>query len=73
MTRRSARLVPVLIACRPRERSLFEADLLDTDQPQPAVPGPDQRSFFTAVSRLGLNPSQVMPVHGRPSPWPGVK
>ena len=30
----------------------------------------DQRSFFNAVRKLGLNASQVVPVHGRPAPWP---
>jgi glyoxylase-like metal-dependent hydrolase (beta-lactamase superfamily II) len=60
----------MLIAYLPRERLLFEADLIDTDQPLPAAPTPDQRSFFSAVRKLGLNPSQVVPVHGRPAPWP---
>src|SRR5688572_23052701 len=59
----------MLIAYLPRERLLFEADLIDTDQPA-ATPTPDQRSFFAAVRKLGLNPSQVVPVHGRPAPWP---
>ncbi len=63
----------MLIAYLPRERLLFEADLIDTDQPQPATPTPDQRSFFNAVRRLGLTPSQVVPVHGRPAPWPNVR
>ena len=61
----------MLIAHLPRERLLFEADLIDTDQPMPATPTPDQRSFFNAVRKLGLNPSQVVPVHGRPASWPG--
>ena len=63
----------MLIAYLPRERLLFEADLIDTDQPHPATPTPDQRSFFNAVRRLGLTPSQVVPVHGRPAPWPNVR
>jgi glyoxylase-like metal-dependent hydrolase (beta-lactamase superfamily II) len=63
----------MLIAYLPRERLLFEADLLDTDQPRPAAPTPDQRSFFNAVRKLGLSPSQIVPVHGRPVAWPNLQ
>ena len=63
----------MLIAYLPRERLLFEADLVDTDRPRPAAPTPDQRSFFNAVAKLGLNPAQIVPVHGRPAPWPDVR
>jgi len=59
----------MLIAWLPRERLLFEADLVDTTQPRSAAPTSDQRSFFNAVKKLGLEPLQIVPVHGRPVPW----
>jgi glyoxylase-like metal-dependent hydrolase (beta-lactamase superfamily II) len=63
----------MLIAWLPRERLLFEADLVDTTQPRPAAPTSDQRSFVNAVRKLGLDPLQIVPVHGRPVPWADVK
>jgi len=63
----------MLIAYLPRERLLFEADLIDTDQPRRAAPTSDQVSFFNAVRRLGLDPLQVVPVHGGPEPWANVR
>ena len=63
----------MLIAYLPKERLLFEADLLDTNQPRPAAPTSDQLSFFNAVRKLGLDPSQVVPVHGRPERWTDVR
>ena len=63
----------MLMAYLPRERLLFEADLLDTNQPRPATPTSDQLSFFNAVRKLGLDPSQVVPVHGRPERWTDVR
>ncbi len=63
----------MLMAYLPRERLLFEADLLDTNQPRPTPPTSDQLSFFTAVRKLGLDPSQVVPVHGRPERWTDVR
>ena len=63
----------MLMAYLPRERLLFEADLLDTNQPRPAAPTSDQLSFFNAVRKLGLDPSQVVPVHGRPERWTDVR
>jgi len=59
----------MLIAWLPRERLLFEADLVDTTRPRSAAPTSDQRSFFNAVKKLGLEPLQIVPVHGRPVPW----
>jgi glyoxylase-like metal-dependent hydrolase (beta-lactamase superfamily II) len=63
----------MLIAYLPRERLLFEADLLDTNQPRRTTPTNDQLSFFRAVRKLGLDPSQVVPVHGSPQPWADVR
>ena len=61
------------MAYLPKERLLLEADLVDTFEPLPSRISGDQRSFFNAVRRLGLTPSQVVPVHGRPAPWPNVR
>jgi hypothetical protein len=54
-------------------REELEADLLDTDRPRPTTPTSDQLSFFNAVRKLGLDPSQVVPVHGRPERWTDVR
>jgi hypothetical protein len=59
----------MLVAYLPRERLLFEADLLDTDRPLPARPSRDQMSLHTAVTRLGLDVDRIVPVHGTPVSW----
>jgi hypothetical protein len=59
----------MLIAYLPGEKLLFEADLLDTDRPRPAVPTRDQTSFYNAVRKLGLDVDRIVPVHGGPVPW----
>ena len=59
----------MLIAYLPKEKLLFEADLFDTNQPRPAKPSADQRSFYNAVTRLGLDVARIVPVHGNPVPW----
>ena len=59
----------MLIAYLPKEKLLFEADLFDTNQPRPAKPTADQRSFYNAVTRLGLDVARIVPVHGNPVPW----
>jgi hypothetical protein len=59
----------MLIAFLPKERLLFEADLLDTDQSPAAEPTPDQTSFYNAVRKLRLEVEQIVPVHGEPMEW----
>jgi glyoxylase-like metal-dependent hydrolase (beta-lactamase superfamily II) len=59
----------MLIAYLPKEKLLFEADLLDTNLPRPASPTRDQISFYKAVKKLGLDVEQIVPVHGAPAPW----
>lgn len=59
----------MLIGYLPKERLLFEADLLDTDRPRPTTPTRDQISFFNAVRKLGLDVDQIVPIHGKPVPW----
>jgi glyoxylase-like metal-dependent hydrolase (beta-lactamase superfamily II) len=59
----------MLMAYLPKEKLLFEADLLDTNLPRPASPTRDQISFYNAVKKLGLEVEQIVPVHGAPAPW----
>jgi glyoxylase-like metal-dependent hydrolase (beta-lactamase superfamily II) len=59
----------MLIAYLPKEKLLFEADLVDTHRAATAAPGPDERSFYDAVKKLRLDVEQIVPVHGRPIPW----
>jgi len=58
----------MLMAYLPSEKLLFEADLLDTNQPR-AVRTNDQVNFYNAVRRLKLDVAQIVPVHGNPVPW----
>ena len=59
----------MLIAYLPKEKLLFEADLVDTDRPAAAAPTRDQASFYTAVRRIGMDVTHIVPVHGKPLPW----
>jgi hypothetical protein len=59
----------MLVAYLPREKLLFEADLLDTDRPAPAEPTRDQAVFYSAVRKLGLEIDRIVPVHGEPVAW----
>jgi hypothetical protein len=59
----------MLMAYLPKEKLLFEADLVNTFEPLPARIAGDQRSFFNAVQKLKLDVAQLVPMHGRPIPW----
>ena len=59
----------MLMAYLPKERLLLEADLVDTNEALPAKLSADQQSFMNAVRLLKLDPSQIVPVHGKPIPW----
>lgn len=59
----------MLIAYLPKEKLLFEADLVDTNQPRAATPTRDQAAFHAAVTKLGLDVAQIVPVHGAPMSW----
>jgi len=59
----------MLIAYLPKEKLLFEADLLDTNQPLPTKPTRDHSSFYAAVTKLRLDVDQIVPVHGNPVAW----
>jgi len=59
----------MLMAYLPKEKMLFEADLVDSIAPLPSTASRDQRSFFRAVQKLKLDVSQVVPIHGQPFSW----
>ena len=59
----------MLIAYLPKERLLFEADLLDTNQPPQATAAGDRISFYNAVRKLKLDVDRIVPVHGSPVAW----
>jgi glyoxylase-like metal-dependent hydrolase (beta-lactamase superfamily II) len=59
----------MLMAYLPKERLLFEADIVDTTTPLPTTLSNDQKSFLTAVQRLKLDVDQIVPVHGSPIAW----
>jgi glyoxylase-like metal-dependent hydrolase (beta-lactamase superfamily II) len=63
----------MLMAYLPRERLLFQADLINTFDPLPARLAGDQRSFVNAVQKLKLDVRQLVPMHGRPVPWAVVE
>ena len=59
----------MLIAWLPKERLLMVADVINTNEPLPAVATADQKSLFNSVRALKLDPVQIVPVHGNPIPW----
>lgn len=59
----------MLMAYLPTERILVEADLFDTHEPAPAVPTPAMTTLMRNATTLKLEPSQLVPIHGRPVPW----
>jgi glyoxylase-like metal-dependent hydrolase (beta-lactamase superfamily II) len=59
----------MLMAYLPAERILIEADLFNTHEPPPAAPTPAMTTLMRNVATLKLEPSQIVPIHGRPVPW----
>lgn len=57
----------MLIVYLPKERLLFEGDLLDIDGSVtvPAIGGDDTRALARRIEELGLDVTMVVPVHGR--------
>lgn len=55
----------MIVAYLPKERLLFEADMLDI--PEAGIPpaGDDTADLAQQVKRLGLDVAQIIPVHGR--------
>jgi glyoxylase-like metal-dependent hydrolase (beta-lactamase superfamily II) len=59
----------MLMAYLPAERFLIEADLFNTHEPPPTTPTPAMTTLMNNVKTLKLEPSQIVPIHGRPVPW----
>ena len=59
----------MLMAYLPKEKLLIESDIVNTNNPLPAMPTRDQQMFFTEVNRLKLDVEQIVPIHGKPNPW----
>ena len=59
----------MLMAYLPAERLLLESDIVNTTNPLPAMPTPDQQTLFTEVTRLKLDVERIVPIHGEPIPW----
>ena len=60
----------MIVAYLPKERILYEADMLDLDVPEGRVGaasvGEDTRALAAAIERLGLVVETIVPSHGRP-------
>ena len=59
----------MLIAYLPAEKLLIQSDIVNTNNPLPATPTPDQQTLLTVVTRLGLDVERIVPIHGNPILW----
>jgi glyoxylase-like metal-dependent hydrolase (beta-lactamase superfamily II) len=59
----------MLMAYLPQEKLLIESDIVNTNNPLPATPTPDQQTLFNEVTRLKLDVERIVPIHGKPIPW----
>src|SRR5258705_1777739 len=59
----------MLMAYLPREKILIESDIVNTNNPLPAMPTRDMHTLRTEVTRLKLDVSQIVPIHGKRIPW----
>ena len=64
----SPHVAQILVGYLPKERILFEGDLLDIPDGQPIAGGDDTRDFAAKVRALGLAFDRIVPVHGIPGP-----
>ena len=59
----------MIVAYLPKERILYEADMLDLDVPESRVGsasvGDDTRALAAVIDRLGLTVETIVPTHGR--------
>jgi len=58
----------ILVVWLPKERLLFEGDMLDLLVPEnrPSMPGDDTRALARSIASLGLDVDRIIAVHGRP-------
>ena len=58
----------MLMAYLPKEKIVIEADLYDTF-PAPTKPTPANLTLHRHIQRLGLEVTQIVPIHGPAVPW----
>ena len=59
----------MLVAYLPKEKILIENDIVNTNNPLPAMPTRDMQTLFREVNKLKLDVQQIVPIHGKPIPW----
>ena len=59
----------MLMAYLPKEKILIESDIVNTNNPLPAMPTRDMNTLYTEVRNLKLDVAQIVPIHGKPIPW----
>ena len=48
---------------------LLESDIINTDNPLPAMPTRDMTSLYTMINRMKFDVQTIVPMHGKPMPW----
>jgi glyoxylase-like metal-dependent hydrolase (beta-lactamase superfamily II) len=59
----------MLYAYLPKEKMLLESDIINTNNPLPAMPTRDMTTLHNNVKALKLDVQQIVPMHGKPMPW----
>ncbi len=59
----------MLYAYLPKEKMLLENDIVNTNNPLPAMPTRDMTTLRNNVRALGLDVQTLVPIHGKPIPW----
>mgnify|MGYP003345185897 CR=1 FL=1 len=59
----------MLVAYLPKEKMLLESDIINTDNPLPAMPTRDMTSLYTMIIRMKFDVQTIVPMHGKPMPW----
>ena len=59
----------MLYAYLPKEKILIESDIVNTNNPMPAMPTRDMTTLRNNVRALGLDVQTLVPIHGKPIPW----
>jgi glyoxylase-like metal-dependent hydrolase (beta-lactamase superfamily II) len=59
----------MLVAYLPKEKLLIENDIVNTNNPMPAMPTRDMQTLFREVTKLKIDVQQIVPIHGKPIPW----
>jgi hypothetical protein len=59
----------MLVAYLPKEKMLIENDIVNTNNPMPAMPTRDMTSLRNNVRALGIDVQTIVPIHGKPMAW----